>query len=146
MIHFLSSMRWLDGIINSVDMSLSKLQEMVKDRKAWSATVHKVTNSQTQLSNWTTGAAAPSTGPSYLPIQQGGEEPGGGRGGELPWQVLSLAWTGDMGSGSMCYLRRQKVGRYLAEAWLSPRMLPLPSQTHLNAPLSPWSSCSHPHI
>ena len=43
--------RWLDGIINSVDMSLSKLQEMVKDRKAWSATVHKVTNSQTQLSN-----------------------------------------------------------------------------------------------
>ena len=46
-------MRWLDGLTDSVDMNLGKLPEMVKDREAWSAAVHRVTKSLTQLGNWT---------------------------------------------------------------------------------------------
>ena len=65
-------MRWLDSTTDSMDMNLSKLQEIVKDREAWHAAEHGVTKSQTQFMDWktTTTKINPKAWPNYMRKKQ----------------------------------------------------------------------------
>ena len=75
--------RWLDGITDSMGMSLSKLQEMMKDRKAWRTTVHGVTKSRIWLSNWTTPVPGAQWLRICLPVQETWVNPWVGK---IPWR------------------------------------------------------------
>ena len=95
------SMKWVDGITYSVNMSLCKLQEIVKDREAWCAAVLRVTKNQTWLSNWTMTTTecwrGSRDGPSTKDLFYRGRVWDPGRGRNLPMatqHAVRIYWTG----------------------------------------------------
>ena len=96
-------MRWLEGITNSMDMSLSKLWEMVKNRESWCTVVHEVTKTCTQLSDWTTTI----TRVHYnLPVTRNQASPPSLKHQE----AMELKMLKDTGHGTVKFLVRQDKG------------------------------------
>ena len=142
--------RWLDGIIDSMGMSLSKLREMVKDREAWRGTVHGVTKSQTWLSDWTEIAVIESIRNAfhsylYLALSKQGtwwKKPHSSRATSLfyGWENGSPKRLSDTPKAPQYYSSRSKAGAFLRCSFHSVELHSHHTPHLTQGDSSPWES------